>query len=183
MSNEAAEVKKSTGYREVLKQKEFMKLIIANVINRFGDSIDSIAFTWMVFALTNSPAWSAVIFGINRIPTIFLQPFAGAMVESRNKKLIMVMMDFIRGICVTVIAVLLILKQLNPWILLTMTLVISSAEAFRGPAGTAVLPRILDKNCFEFGISFHPVQCGGVSGTGSCRCYYCLIRNPDRHLY
>jgi MFS family permease len=168
----AAESKKTAGYREVLKQKEFMKLIIANVINRFGDSVDSIAFTWLVFALTNSPAWSAVIFGINRIPTIFLQPFAGAMVESRNKKLIMILMDIIRGICVSVIAVLLILKLLNPWILLATTLIISSAEAFRGPAGTAILPKILDKNCFEFGISLNStmsnvVELAGLAAVGA----------------
>jgi MFS family permease len=173
MSEEIAEeVKKSAGYREVLKQKEFMKLIIANVINRFGDSVDSIAFTWLVYALTNSPAWSAVIFGINRIPTIFLQPFAGAMVESRNKKLIMVLMDFIRGICVSVIAVLYILKLLNPWILIAVTLIISSAEAFRGPAGTAVLPKILDKNCFEFGLSLNAtlsnvVELAGLAAAGA----------------
>lgn len=172
MNNTSAEVKKTSGYRQVLKQKEFMKLVVANVINRFGDSVDSIAFTWMVYALTNSAAWSAIIFGVNRIPTIFLQPFAGAMVENKNKKIIMVIMDVIRGICVSIIAILYILKLLNPWILLAMTLVISSAEAFRGPAGNAVLPKILDKECFEFGLSLNStltnvVELGGLAVAGA----------------
>jgi MFS family permease len=34
-------------------------------------------------------------------------------------------------------------------------LIISSAEAFRGPAGTAILPRILDKECYDFGLSLN----------------------------
>lgn len=168
----AAEIKKTTGYRQVFKQKEFMKLVIANVINRFGDSLDSIAFTWMVYSLTNSPAWSAIIFGINRIPTIFLQPFAGAMVENRNKKMIMVFMDAIRGISVSFIAILYILKLLNPWIILIMTLVISTAEAFREPAGNAVLPKILDKDYFEFGLSLNStlsnvVELAGLAVAGA----------------
>jgi Na+/melibiose symporter-like transporter len=168
----AAEIKKTTGYRQVFKQKEFMKLVIANVINRFGDSLDSIAFTWMVYSLTNSPAWSAIIFGINRIPTIFLQPFAGAMVENRNKKMIMVFMDVIRGISVSFIAILYILKLLNPWIILIMTLVISTAEAFREPAGNAVLPKILDKDYFEFGLSLNStlsnvVELAGLAVAGA----------------
>lgn len=149
------EVNPKIGYKDVIKQKEYMKLIFANIINRFGDSIDSIAFSWLVFSLTGSAAWSALIFGINRVPTIFLQPFAGALVENLNKKFIMVVTDIIRGICVSLIAVLLIFKLLNPWILLLMTVIISSAEAFRGPAGTAVLPRILDKSCYDFGISLN----------------------------
>ncbi|MDF2985637.1 MAG: transporter [Eubacterium sp.] len=146
---------KSIGYKDVLKQKEYMKLILANIINRFGDSIDAVAFTWLVYSLTNSAGWSAVIFGMNKVPTIFLQPFAGAMVENWNKKFVMVLTDIIRGICVSLIAVLFILDLLNPWVLLAATIAISSAEAFRNPAGTAILPKILDKSCYEFGISLN----------------------------
>lgn len=146
---------KPIGYRDVFQQKQYMKMIFANIINRFGDSIDAIAFTWLVYALTNSAGWSAVIFGINKLPTIFLQPFAGALVENMNKKVIMVLTDIIRGICVCLVAVMFILDILNPWILIVVTLIISGAEAFRGPAGTAIMPRILDKECYDFGLSLN----------------------------
>lgn len=33
------------GYRTILKQKEYMKVIIASIINRFGDSVDAVAYT------------------------------------------------------------------------------------------------------------------------------------------
>ncbi|WMJ90499.1 MFS transporter [Anaerocolumna sp. MB42-C2] len=156
MSDEnCAKGRMTVGYGDVFRQKEYMKLIFANVINRFGDSIDYVAFTWLVYSLTGSAAWSAIIFGINRVPTIFLQPFAGAMVENWNKKTVMVLNDIIRGVSVSLVAVLFLLHLLNPWILLAFTLVISSAEAFRGPAGTAVLPKILDKECYDFGLSLN----------------------------
>ncbi len=165
------------GYRDIWEQKEYIKLIFANVINRFGDSIDSIAFTWLVFSLTNSPAWSAVIFGVNRVPTIFLQPFAGAIVENMNKKFIMVLTDIIRGICVSLIAAMFIFHILNPWILLGTTLVISGAEAFRGPAGTAVLPKILDKKCYDFGISLNSaltniIELAGLAAAGAIIAFF-----------
>lgn len=155
MEEKAGIENRTIGYKEVLKQKEYMKMIFANLINRFGDSIDVIAFTWLVYALTNSAAWSAIIFGINRVPSIFLQPFAGAMVENMNKKLIMILTDIIRGLCVSLVAILFILDMLNPWMLLGITMAISSAEAFRGPAGMAILPKILDKECYGFGISLN----------------------------
>ncbi len=159
-------VNNKTGYRIVLKQKEYMKLILANVINRFGDSVDAIAFTWLVFSLTNSAGWSAIIFGMNKVPTIFLQPFAGAMVESWNKKTVMVLTDIIRGICVSFVAIMFIFNLLNPWILLAITIVISSAEAFRGPAGMAILPRVLDKSCYDFGISLNSTLSNAVELMG-----------------
>jgi hypothetical protein len=40
---------KPIGYIDVLKQKEYVKFIIANLINRFGDSVDAIAMTWIVY--------------------------------------------------------------------------------------------------------------------------------------
>ena len=50
------ETQEKVGYRDIMRQKEYMKIIVANLINRFGDSIDSIAFTWLVYAATGSVA-------------------------------------------------------------------------------------------------------------------------------
>lgn len=62
------------GYRNLLKQREYMKIMVAALINRFGDSIDAIASTWIVYELTGSAAWSAVIFGVNKVPSVIVTP-------------------------------------------------------------------------------------------------------------
>jgi MFS family permease len=142
-----------------MKQKEYRKTVIAAVINRFGDSIDSIALIWLVYQITQSAAWSAIIFGVNRIPTIFLQPFAGAAIEGKNKKQIMVITDLIRGICVGFIATAFLFGFLNQWLLLVATIIISCAEAFRGPASTALLPKLLEKKYYSFGLSLSSSAC------------------------
>ena len=154
------------GYKQILKQKEYMKTITAALINRFGDSIDSIALTWLVYQLTQSAAWSAIIFGVNRIPTIFLQPFAGAAIEGRNKKRIMIITDIIRGLCVGFIATTYLFGFLNQWLLLGATIVISSAEAFRGPASSALLPKLLDKKYYAFGLSLNSSVCNVMELVG-----------------
>ena len=84
---------KKIGYRDIFRQKEYMKLLVAGLINVFGDSIDAIAFTWLVYQLTGNAAWSALVFGINSLPTILVTPFAGVWVEGRNKKHIMIGTD------------------------------------------------------------------------------------------
>lgn len=140
-------------YKEILKQKEYMKIIVAALINRFGDSIDAIASTWIVYQITGSAAWSAAIFGINRLPTILITPFAGAWVECRNKKNIMVITDFVRAICVFLVATCFLLGILQPWMLVLSNFMISTVEAFRGPAGTALTPKILEKKYYSYGMS------------------------------
>lgn len=152
-------MEEKVGYRQIFQQKEYMKTVIAAVINRFGDSIDSIAFTWLVYQITQSATWSAIIFGVNRLPTIFLQPFAGAAIEGQNKKRIMILTDIIRGICVGFIATAFLLGFINQWLLLIATIIISCAEAFRGPASQSLLPKLSDKKYYSFGISLNSSAC------------------------
>lgn len=145
------------GYRQVFTQKEYCKIIFANLISRFGDSIDAVAFTWLVYAVTKSASWTAVISACNMLPTMLLQPFAGAAVEHRNKKKIMIVSDLIRGLVVTALAFCYVTDRMNPWVMLIFTLTISSVEAFCMPASTAIIPKILDEKYYEYGMSLNSV--------------------------
>lgn len=143
------------GYKDIFQNKQYIKTIIASIINRLGDSIDSIAFTWLVYQVTQSAAWSAIIFGVNRVPTIILQPLAGAAIEKKNKRFIMIITDLIRGVCVGFVATAYLLGFLNQWILLVCTILISCAEAFNRPAATSLVPKLLEKEHYNFGLSLN----------------------------
>lgn len=140
-------------YSELFKNKNFMRLFIADMINRFGDSIDSIALTWVVYFITGSASWSALIFGLNRIPSILIQPLAGAYVEKKDKKTIMVITDLLRALLVAYIATKLVMGILNQWDILVVTLLISTVEAFRQPTSLAVIPQILSNEELENGMA------------------------------
>ncbi len=145
------------GYRQIFSQKEYCKLIFANLISRFGDSIDAIAFTWLVYAATKSASWAAVISACNMLPTILLQPFAGPAVERRNKKVIVITADIVRGLVVAALAFCYVTDRINPWMMLVFTMVISTVEAFCMPASTAIIPKVLDMKYYEYGMSFNSV--------------------------
>lgn len=146
-------MKEKIGYKDVFRQKEYVKMIIASLINRFGDSVDAIAATWIVYELTNNAVWSAVIFGVNKIPSVLITPLAGAWVEGRKKKTIMIVTDLIRAMCVAFMATGYLMGFLQAWMLIITNLIISTAEAFRGPASIALTPKILKKEYYEYAMS------------------------------
>lgn len=148
-------------YKQLLKQKSFIAYAFANVLNRLGDSLDSIAFVWIVYAITNNPVWSAAIFGINRLPTILLQPFLGVFVDKLNKKFVLIFTDLIRASCVAFVLIGYSQGWLNVVHLIITTLIISSAEAFRLPTSTAMLPHLLKSEDYEYGVSLNQ----GLQGT------------------
>lgn len=141
------------GYRDIFRQVEYMKMMVAALINRFGDSIDAIASVWIVYEITGNAAWSAMMFGVNRIPSIVVTPLAGAWVEGRKKKTIMVVTDLIRAACVAFVATGYMMGFLQAWMLVITTLIISTVEAFRGPANSALLPKVLEEKYYEYGMS------------------------------
>ena len=140
-----------TSYRPLRAEKEYLKLIAANVINRFGDSIDGIAIAWLMYQITHSAALMALILGLNYVPTILLQPFTGAMVEHLSKKRVMVLFDIGRGLVVAVTAAVYLLGRLTPALLTVMMLLISTLEAFRSPAGSAIVPLLLKPELYRVG--------------------------------
>lgn len=88
------------GYRDILRQREYLKIILAGLINRFGDSI---AFTWLVYAITGNAAWSALVYAANQLPSVLVQPFAGALVEGMDKKKLTILITFVIGMSCSIL--------------------------------------------------------------------------------
>ena len=164
-------------YKELFANRNFRKDLAASLINRFGDSIDAIASSWIVYELTGEASWSAIIYAINRLPTIFLTPLAGPLVERHNKKMIMVVTDLIRALCVGVLATGLLLGFLSAPLIAVLSLIISSAEAFRIPAGTAIFPQIVPREQYGTAMSVNQASSSVVEliGTGVAAAVIALI--------
>lgn len=141
------EEKKIT-YKDVLKIPNCRKLITSNLINRFGDSVDAIAFTWLVYNITGSAAWSAMIFGLNQLPSIFVQPLAGPFVEGRNKKRIVIATDILRGLIITAFVVLYYMNLVTPFLMAAFTMIITTVESFNLPASSSFVPELIDDKHF-----------------------------------
>lgn len=128
-------------------------MILANLISRFGDSVDAIAYSWMVYQLTGSTAWLSVILGVNMVPTVLFQPLGGALTEYFRKKRVIVLCDIARGAVVFLTGACMLLGILRPWHLLILTFANSTIEALRIPNGLAILPHILKKENYKAAIS------------------------------
>ncbi|ANS73167.1 hypothetical protein AWM70_00025 [Paenibacillus yonginensis] len=128
------------------KNKDFLLLLCAKAISRFGDSVDAIAYSWIVYMLTGSKLLMGTLFAVNTLPAIVLSIFTGVFVDRWPKKIIVIAADYGRGTIVFLTGLLYLTGQLEVWHLFLFTLLISSLEAFASPAGNAWIPSILGKS-------------------------------------
>ena len=154
-------------YHNVLKQeKQFRRRLLAQTFSRFGDSVDQITFSWLMYSLTNSASLLALSLFFNFLPTILLQPFAGPLAERYKKQKILFLCDAGRAL-LTVFASVCFLKHiLSPGLLIALTLCNSTLEAFQMPASSAALPLLLQDEHLESGISLNAALSRGVEIAG-----------------
>ena len=161
------DTKNRGNYLKILKVSEYRKFLLSNLINRFGDSVESIAFTWVVYQITNSASWSAIVFALNMLPNVIVQPFAGAIVENMNKKQVVIATHFLRASLITLFIILFKLDYVNPLILSCFTLIITTAESFNLPAGTAFTAQVIKREDINAGMSLNSVFTNAASLIGS----------------
>ena len=156
-------------YGEIIKEREYRKLIFATVINRFGDSVDAIAFTWLVYQITHSAAWSAIVFALNTLPNVVVQPFAGAIVEKMNKKHVIVATHLLRAVIITLFALLYRAGLVNALVMAIFTLVITTVESFNLPASSAFTMQVVKKEHMTCGMSLNSMlsSAASLAGTGA----------------
>lgn len=145
---ESAVVEKKPGLKQLFQYKSYMTLLTANIISRFGDSIDSVAYEWMVYVLTGSKLLMGALLAVNALPNILFSIFSGVIVDHYPKKKAVIIGYTGRGIIVCITASLYLTKLLQPWHLFVLTFLTSTLESFASPAERSLLPLFLPKDMF-----------------------------------
>ncbi|MGG6312805.1 MFS transporter [Paenibacillus macerans] len=165
------------GIKELTVYKSFTYLLLARVISRFGDSIDSIAYSWMVYMLTGSKVLMGTLFALNFVPNILFSFFAGTLVDRWPKKNVLALTYLGRGLLVCFTAFLYWKGQLAPWHLYVLTVLTSTLECFSAPAEIALVPQLLPKDKLLSANSFSAsatrvAELAGMAAVGGIIAYW-----------
>jgi DHA3 family macrolide efflux protein-like MFS transporter len=147
-------VVKKYGIWDLVKCRNYTIMLIGNLISRFGDSLDGIAYGWMVYMLTGSKLLLGSLFAVNAIPNIVFSPFAGVLADRLDKKKLIILSYTGRGVVVSITAMMYMAEILRPWHLFLFTFINSSLETLMSPALISMLPLIIKKEMYLSANSF-----------------------------
>ena len=134
--------------------RNYTKLITGVFITRFGDSIDAIAFSWLVYVMTGSRVLMGSIFAISILPNIIVLPFGGVIADTFNKKKIAIIGDILRGISVATLALFYFFNILEVWHLFVFVSINSLFESFANPARGSMLQSLVEPEDYMKGASW-----------------------------
>lgn len=127
-------------YVRLALDARFAAYWLAQTISLFGDRLHQVALGVLVYAVTNSPLATGLVFLAATLPNILLGPIAGTFVDRWEHKRVMIASDLIRAALVLIIP---FAAATNIYLVYPLVFAITAVSLFFRPAKVAFLPRIV----------------------------------------
>ncbi|GBD84454.1 enterobactin exporter EntS [bacterium BMS3Abin02] len=128
------------------------------LVSIVGSSLTGFALSIWVYQQSGSVTMLALVMLAATVPGVLVAPFAGALVDRWDRRLVMLGGDGAAGMATGVVALLLVLGQLHLLWIFALVIVGSVANAFQEPAWTASVPMLVPKK--------HLGRANGLAQTG-----------------
>lgn len=131
---------------EIMKNKNFRRLIIGQATSQFGSNMQQFALSLYVLALTGSATIFASIIAISILPRLILSPVAGVFGDWFDRKKSIVRLDLLNGVLIGIYAVYFYLNgSLSLPSIYVLVVLLEITEIFFGCSMAAVVPSMLPK--------------------------------------
>ena len=134
----------SVGYGQLLRQNgRFRRLWAAQLISAAGDWFNSVAVIGLVLQLTDSGLGASLVLICSTLPSFFLIPIAGPLVDRFDRRILMIMANLFAA----VVALLFLLVQSAAmiWLLYVALILLIVSASFFIPASSASIPNIVSR--------------------------------------
>ncbi|QTJ70571.1 MFS transporter (plasmid) [Rhodococcus sp. ZPP] len=129
--------------REVLRQRDFRLLFVAQTASMAGDAPAMLAITFVVLEIGGSPAALGAVLAARFVPLTGLLLLGGVLADRFPRRGLMIASDLARAGSQAVLAVLLVAGTAQLWQIIALQVVYGSAEALFTPALGGILPQLV----------------------------------------
>lgn len=126
------------------KRKDFLLILIGQIISLFGNTILRFSLSMKVLDQTGSVAIFGGILALSMIPTILLSAFGGILADRVNKRNIMVFLDFLTSLSIVFFAISFHFTGSILSIAVIM-MVLSVIQAFYQPSVQSSIPLLVEE--------------------------------------
>jgi len=153
----------TTQINSLLQNQDFLLVWGGQSISMFGTRVSYIAWIWWVWDKTDSPAAIAAIGIAAALPSLFLGPVAGAIVDRLDRRKVLFGMNLINAVILGSAAFLMFTDSLQVWHVYVLTAVSATAMAFHRPSLQSSIANLVEKEQLTRANSFYQIS-RGISG-------------------
>lgn len=125
--------------------RAFQVVWVGQLVSLLGTSMTGFALPIWIFGKTERVQEMAIIGLCFMLPLLIVSPFAGAIVDRSNRKLMMMVSDFAAGLMTIVVWLLVVSGRLEIWHLYITAAISGTFQTFQWPAYSAAISMMLPK--------------------------------------
>lgn len=130
-------------FRNILRNRNFSLLWLAQIISQFGDRLDQMALIALVYRYApGSTTQMAKIMAFTIAPVFLIGPLAGVYVDRWDRRRTMVVCDILRGILILLIP-LWLMRLPSLWPVYIVVFLVFSIARFYVPAKMSIIPDLV----------------------------------------
>lgn len=142
------ETEQESTYKDVFKNRNFVKLLTGQLFSNFGDAVFRISIVLYVYSLTGSASRMTIVLAAQTLPWILIGPISGVFADRISRKAIMVGADALRAISIIAIP---FVQSFYPLLIIAFLDGVGSS-AFAAPRSAAI-PEIVGLKAYVKAIS------------------------------
>lgn len=127
-------------------QKNVILFLASQIISLFGSMLVQYAITWYITLETQSGVMMTISIICGILPTFFLSPFAGVWADRYDRKMLIILADFLIAVATLVIAILFLMGYDSIRLLFVVSGVRALGAGIQMPAISAFLPQIVPED-------------------------------------
>jgi len=135
------------GFAVVLRNRDFSKLWLGQLISNVGSSVGSLALLFYAFALTGSELAMAGLAMMQILPMVLFSGLIGVYIDRWDRKKVMIAADIVRAVATFLYPFVTMFPSFLPpltWLYI-LAFVYATSNAFFFPARSASIPRLVDR--------------------------------------
>ena len=123
-----------------------------------GTWMQILAQSWLVYQLTKSSVFLGLDTFFAQIPIFLLSLFGGVFADRKSRRGLLIASQVIQLVSALVLAALVGTHVVRIWHILCLSLVTGIAQSFGGPAYSALVPTLVDKEDLQNAIALNSIQ-------------------------
>lgn len=127
------------------KSKNYRLYFGGQGLSLIGTWMTQVATIWLVYQLTDSALLLGIVGFLGQIPSFFMAPFGGVLVDRFNRHRILVITQILAMIQSLALAALALTGIINIWQIIFLSIFQGFINAFDAPARQALVPEIVER--------------------------------------
>jgi predicted MFS family arabinose efflux permease len=127
-------------------------------VSTIGTWMQIAAQSWLVYRMSNSSLYLGLDAFFGQIPIFLLSLFGGVFADRKSRRGLLLMSQFIQMSCAFILATLVFTHVVQVWHIWCLSFTVGIAQAFGGPAYSALIPTLVGKEDISNAIALNSIQ-------------------------